>query len=130
MCLRILRGTCLGHFSGVHDLEYTDKAQIASFAAAFGAGQAASAASPAAISGSIKTWIVSYRSKPEFEVVGSNLMDNLESLMAAAFLCSGISYFSVPPGGAKLGPFSLFAWILKNQKWKKIDSHKPNSTHP
>ena len=45
-----------GHLSwallGCPCLEYTDKEQIASLAAAFGAGQAASAASPAAISGS------------------------------------------------------------------------------
>ena len=44
-----------GHLSwallGCPCLEYTDKEQIASLAAAFGAGQAASAASPAAISG-------------------------------------------------------------------------------
>ena len=45
-----------GHLSwallGCPCLEYTDKEQIANLAAAFGAGQAASAASPAAISGS------------------------------------------------------------------------------
>ena len=45
-----------GHLSwallGCACLEYTENAQIASLAAAFGAGQAASAASPAAISGS------------------------------------------------------------------------------
>ena len=34
-------------------------------------------------------------------------MDNLESLMAAAFLCSGIPSFLVPPGGAKLCPFNV-----------------------
>ena len=52
MRLRILRGTCLGHFSGVHAWNIQTQTQIASLAAAFGAGQAASAASPAAISGS------------------------------------------------------------------------------
>ena len=49
MCMRIIRGTCLGHFFGCPCLEYTETEQIASLAAAaFGAGQAASGATPAA----------------------------------------------------------------------------------